>query len=85
MTCTNCNYVMCYICRKDIRVEGYSHFCEHFRIVAGSICDQCTKCELYQKEFDKMVVKKAGQEARKEWLEKNPDNAQKVINHTIDW
>jgi DNA gyrase/topoisomerase IV subunit B len=32
-----------------------------------------------------MVVKKAGQEARKEWLEKNPDNAQKVINHTIDW
>jgi hypothetical protein len=28
MTCPLCKYVMCYVCRKDIRQQGYAHFCQ---------------------------------------------------------
>ncbi|KAJ3326016.1 hypothetical protein HDV06_002401 [Boothiomyces sp. JEL0866] len=76
MTCPYCKYEMCYVCRQDIRIEKYSHFCEHFRIVPGSKCTECKKCDLYQKEADAQVVKMAAIEAEKEWRQLNPEAAQ---------
>ncbi|KAJ2999740.1 hypothetical protein HDV02_001983 [Globomyces sp. JEL0801] len=81
MSCPYCKYVMCYICRQDIRSEGYSHFCEHFRIVAGSACNQCTKCDLYQKEADAEVVRKAAIKAEQEWKQLNPESTL-ILNKT---
>ena len=52
MVCTNCPkigkepYMMCYICRKDIKEEKYNHFCRHFRPQGGK-CTQCNKCDLF--------------------------------------
>ncbi|KAI8900550.1 hypothetical protein BC833DRAFT_258782 [Globomyces pollinis-pini] len=81
MSCPYCKYVMCYICRQDIRSEGYSHFCEHFRIVAGSACNQCTNCDLYQKEADAEVVRKAAIKAEQEWKQLNPESTL-ILNKT---
>jgi hypothetical protein len=72
MTCSNCGYVMCYICRLDIRKEGYQHFCQHFRVIPGSQCAECKNCNLYQKEADDKVVKEAARLAKLEWMRKNP-------------
>lgn len=79
MTCSNCSYVMCYICRQNIRLEGmslvykgYSHFCQHFRIIPGSECGECKKCDLYQKEVDERTVKAAAKKAKEEWMNNNP-------------
>jgi len=72
LTCV-CGYSMCYLCRKNIGktgenegAEGYRHFCEHFR-PAGGKCTQCEKCDLYKGEEEDVLVKKAGEEAEREW------------------
>lgn len=70
LTCV-CGYQMCYVCRKDIgNGEGYRHFCEHFRPNGGRGCTECSKCDLYRCEDDEVVVKKAKEEAEKQWMEK---------------
>jgi len=70
LTCV-CGYQMCYVCRKDIgNGEGYRHFCEHFRPNGGRGCTECTKCDLYRCEDDEVVVKKAKEEAERQWMEK---------------
>jgi hypothetical protein len=70
LTCV-CGYQMCYVCRKDIgNGEGYRHFCEHFRPNGGRGCTECTKCDLYRCEDDEVVVKKAKEDAEKQWMEK---------------
>ncbi|KUJ10299.1 uncharacterized protein LY89DRAFT_675154 [Mollisia scopiformis] len=70
LTCV-CGYQMCYVCRKDIGSgEGYRHFCEHFRPNGGRGCTECSKCDLYRCEDDESVVKKAKEEAEKQWMEK---------------
>jgi hypothetical protein len=70
LTCV-CGYQMCYVCRKDIgNGEGYRHFCEHFRPNGGRGCTECSKCDLYRCEDDEVVVKKAKEEAERQWMEK---------------
>ncbi len=85
LTCV-CGYQMCYVCRKDIgNGEGYRHFCEHFRPNGGRGCTECTKCDLYRCEDDEVVVKKAKEEAEREWMEKEgttlggDENIRKVL------
>ncbi|KAJ2999742.1 hypothetical protein HDV02_001985 [Globomyces sp. JEL0801] len=53
----------------------------HFRIVAGSACNQCTKCDLYQKEADAEVVRKAAIKAEQEWKQLNPESTL-ILNKT---
>ncbi|KAK5939720.1 hypothetical protein PMZ80_008101 [Knufia obscura] len=72
LTCV-CGYSMCYLCRKNIGktgenegAEGYRHFCEHFRPTGGK-CTQCEKCDLYKSEEEDVLVRKAGEEAEREW------------------
>jgi len=70
LTCV-CGYQMCYVCRKDIgNGEGYRHFCEHFRPNGGRGCAECSKCDLYRCEDDEVVVRKAKEEAERQWMEK---------------
>ena len=47
--------------------EGYQHFCPHFRPVPGRPCTECQKCDLYRNEDEDMVVRKAGEEAERQW------------------
>lgn len=63
-----CGYKMCYLCRADVRVLGYQHFCPHFRPDGGP-CTACTKCDLYKTENDEEVIRQAREIAEKEWLE----------------
>lgn len=85
LTCI-CGYQMCYVCRKDIgNGEGYRHFCEHFRPNGGGGCIECSKCDLYRCEDDEVVVKKAKEEAERQWMEKegtdlgDDDKVRKVL------
>lgn len=75
LTCV-CGYSMCYLCRKNIGKtgnndgsEGYRHFCEHFRPTGGR-CTQCEKCDLYKSEEEDVMVRRAGEEAEREWRAK---------------
>eukprot|EP00158_Paraphelidium_tribonemae_P005646 Partr_v1_DN27443_c0_g1_i7_m72071 putative Ring finger protein len=58
-----CGYSICYICRQDIRQEGYAHFCQHFRAVPGK-CTKCTKCDLWKSPDEEALIYQAAQEAR---------------------
>jgi hypothetical protein len=85
LTCV-CGYQMCYVCRKDIgNGEGYRHFCEHFRPNGGGGCTECSKCDLYRCEDDDAVVKRAKEEAERQWMEKegtdlgDDDKVRKVL------
>lgn len=74
MTC-QCGYKMCYVCRKDISCTegedaGYQHFCQHFRPHGdGRPCDDCKKCNLWQKEDTEAVLQRAKEEAERKWKE----------------
>ena len=52
-------------------VEGYNHFCSHFRINPGSRCTECSKCDLYASEDEEVVARRAGERAEREWLVSN--------------
>lgn len=71
LTCV-CGYKMCYICRqglKDGGVEGgYRHFCQHFRPLGGK-CQDCKRCDLYQRENEDEVMIAAAQKAEREFWE----------------
>lgn len=88
LTCV-CGYQMCYVCRKDIgNGEGYRHFCEHFRPNGGRGCTECSKCDLYRCEDDEVVVKKAKEEAERQWMEKEgpglgDENIRKVLEEKL--
>jgi hypothetical protein len=73
---------MCYLCRKALgppangarrggtgeeEEEGYRHFCEHFRVNPGKPCTECRKCDLYRAENEDEVVRRAGEEAERQW------------------
>lgn len=90
LTCV-CGYSMCYLCRKNIGktgnndgAEGYRHFCEHFRPVPGQKCTQCDKCDLYKNEEEDVLVKRAGEDAEREWREKQGQNKKDVDGIRID-
>lgn len=72
ITCPNCKYVMCHLCRKDIRKEKYGHFCDHFRPIPGP-CQKCTKCDLYKSKEDRQAVLEAAEKAKSEWIRRHPD------------
>ncbi|CAG8564807.1 10844_t:CDS:2 [Paraglomus brasilianum] len=72
MTC-RCGYVMCYLCRKDLRQESYAHFCDHFRPVPGQKCKKCNKCDLYKPEDEEKVVREAATKARAEFMRTHPE------------
>lgn len=59
---------MCYVCRADIRTEGYKHFCQHFRQIPGTTCDACDSCDLYVQEDEAAVIKKAAEKAEAEYF-----------------
>ncbi|RAL13699.1 E3 ubiquitin-protein ligase [Aspergillus homomorphus CBS 101889] len=52
---------------EEEELEGYKHFCQHFRINPGAQCTECTKCELYQDEDEEAVARRAGEKAEREW------------------
>lgn len=88
LTCV-CGYQMCYVCRKDIGTgEGYRHFCEHFRPNGAGDCTECSKCDLYRCEDDEAVVRKAKEEAERQWMGKegtdlsNNGKLRKVLEDT---
>ncbi|QSL67160.1 hypothetical protein MERGE_001549 [Pneumocystis wakefieldiae] len=60
-----CGYVMCYICRKNIKKESYAHFCNHFRSIPGKKCVECTKCDLYKVDDN---IAEVAERATKEYL-----------------
>ncbi|KAK9460897.1 uncharacterized protein V1516DRAFT_674437 [Lipomyces oligophaga] len=70
LTC-QCGYVMCYVCRKDIKQEGYQHFCDHFRAIPGSACTECDKCDLYKVEDESISIQRAAKEAEAEFIRTN--------------
>ncbi|CAG8522921.1 6090_t:CDS:2 [Funneliformis mosseae] len=72
MTC-RCGYVMCYLCRKDLRQESYAHFCDHFRPIPGQKCKKCNKCDLYKTEDEEKVIREAATKARNEFLKSHPE------------
>ncbi|KAK9768842.1 hypothetical protein K7432_000176 [Basidiobolus ranarum] len=84
MTC-HCGYQMCYICRKDIRKESYTHFCDHFRDTPGQSCIQCDRCDLYKVPSEDAAIKEAAARAHTEFVEANPDltYSEKVDLNTI--
>ncbi|KTW26163.1 hypothetical protein T552_03054 [Pneumocystis carinii B80] len=66
-----CGYVMCYICRKNIKKESYAHFCHHFRSVPGKKCSECTKCDLYKVNDN---IAEVAERATKEYFLKFKDS-----------
>ncbi|KAH0544319.1 hypothetical protein FGG08_001582 [Glutinoglossum americanum] len=69
LTCV-CGYAMCYVCRADIGKSSYRHFCEHFRPDLGKGCTECEKCDLYKCEDEEVVIRRAAENAEKEWIQK---------------
>ncbi|KAJ6258445.1 E3 ubiquitin-protein ligase [Drechslerella dactyloides] len=89
LTCV-CGYVMCYVCRADLKGVGYKHFCQHFRQVPGTACSECDNCDLYVQEDESLVLKIAGERAQAEWLAKNttvagwkPPRRQVIAGYTL--
>lgn len=61
---------MCYLCRADVHVERYKHFCQHFRLNPGQPCTECDRCNLYGIENEDAVANAAARHAANEWLER---------------
>jgi hypothetical protein len=83
-----CGYAMCYVCRQGLAVEGYHHFCQHFRERPGETCAECNKCDLYRVEDEERVVARARQRAETEWCEAQGEGAagvQKAAQERRDW
>ncbi|KAJ1991889.1 hypothetical protein H4R33_001197 [Dimargaris cristalligena] len=68
MTC-RCGYIMCYVCRRDIAKESYTHFCQHFRLIPGSRCTECDLCDLYKCDTETTERQRAADRARREFLQ----------------
>ena len=66
ITC-KCTYAMCYCCRKDIRQESYSHFCQHFRAVPGP-CTKCNRCDLWKSPDEEKIIMEAAEHARQQFM-----------------
>jgi hypothetical protein len=66
-------YVMCYVCRKGIAAEKYSHFCQHPRVPPATSCQECNKCDLWKTGDDAAAARQAAELARREWLHLNSE------------
>jgi hypothetical protein len=63
MKCS-CGHATCYVCRKDITVEGYQHFCNKMS------CNhrRCGRCGVYtREEDDDEHVKSEGMKRKREF------------------
>ncbi|RPA92125.1 hypothetical protein L873DRAFT_1831224 [Choiromyces venosus 120613-1] len=69
LTCP-CSYVMCYVCRAEIGSESYKHFCQHFRQVPGTPCDECDRCDLYVQEDEAAAIERAAEKAEADYFRK---------------
>ena len=69
LTC-KCGYSICYVCRADLRREGYSHFCQHFRDVPGE-CNKCRKCDLWKAPDETRLIQDAAKRAKSEFQTKS--------------
>ncbi|KAF2847091.1 hypothetical protein T440DRAFT_471405 [Plenodomus tracheiphilus IPT5] len=78
-----CGYSMCYICRQGLKVEGYQHFCGHFRERPGMPCGECDKCDLYRVEDEERVVKRAKDRAEAEWWEQQGEGAREGLEKEV--
>ncbi|KAI8938537.1 hypothetical protein NX059_004423 [Plenodomus lindquistii] len=78
-----CGYSMCYICRQGLKVEGYQHFCGHFRERPGMPCGECQKCDLYRVEDEERVVKRAKDKAEAEWWEQQGEGAREGLEKEV--
>ncbi|KAI8637851.1 hypothetical protein BD408DRAFT_423867 [Parasitella parasitica] len=78
-----CGYAMCYVCRKDIAKESYSHFCQHFRYRPGTKCVQCSKCDLYKTDPEDELVQRASARAKKQYLQAHPQVANQANRNRI--
>ena len=78
LVCT-CGYSMCYVCREGLAGVGYQHFCQHFRAIPGSKCEECDKCDLYRVEDEEIVIEKAKERAEAEWWERQGKGSQEGL------
>ncbi|KAF2636795.1 hypothetical protein P280DRAFT_472692 [Massarina eburnea CBS 473.64] len=78
-----CGYSMCYVCRQGLKVEGYSHFCQHFRIIPGQQCAECDKCDLYRVENEDNVVERARERAEREWWDSQGEGGDKGLKKEV--
>ncbi|KAI9366896.1 hypothetical protein DFJ73DRAFT_806056 [Zopfochytrium polystomum] len=76
ITCPSCSRHMCFVCRGDITKERYNHFCQHFRVIPGSKCSECDKCDLYHTENDEVTRRTVAENARREWIARHPEARQ---------
>ncbi|KAJ1925889.1 hypothetical protein IWQ60_004262 [Tieghemiomyces parasiticus] len=80
MTC-RCGYTMCYVCRRDIARVSYAHFCQHFRAIPGSRCNQCDRCDLYQSEDEETARRQAAEKAKQEFMARHPVEQEANVNN----
>lgn len=73
ITCPSCKHAMCFICRSDISIDKYKHFCQHFRVVPGSRCTECDKCDLYHTDNDEATRRRVTKEAERDWIAQHPE------------
>jgi hypothetical protein len=59
------------VCRADIRKESYKHFCQHFRQVPGTACEECDRCDLYVQEDEDAAISHAAENAEAEYFQKH--------------
>lgn len=78
-----CGYSMCYICRQGLAIEGYQHFCGHFRERPGQPCDECNKCDLYRVEDEERVVRRAKERAEAEWWDAQGEGAREGLEKKV--
>ncbi|KAF8874843.1 hypothetical protein BD779DRAFT_1476354 [Infundibulicybe gibba] len=62
-----CGQKICYVCRANLMVSDYNHFCGHFRENPGEPCKKCNKCLLYVQEDVDYVNGEAERQAMEEW------------------
>ena len=70
-----CGYQMCYMCR--VEVQGYDHFCQHFR-PAGGACTKCSKCDLFGTCDDEGLIRRTGRDAMDRFFQRHPGLVGKV-------
>ncbi|KAF2727729.1 hypothetical protein EJ04DRAFT_581819 [Polyplosphaeria fusca] len=79
-----CGYSMCYVCREGLAVQGYKHFCQHFRERPGERCTECDKCDLYRVEDEERVVAKAREKAEKDWWASQGEQADGKVREGVN-
>ncbi|KAH8922580.1 hypothetical protein BT69DRAFT_224320 [Atractiella rhizophila] len=75
-----CGHIMCFVCRQTIGLEGYGHFCQHFRAQGGA-CTDCSKCDLFKVVDETQLLKGVAEKAEAEWLAAHPNFKDPALTH----